>query len=85
MAYTMLTGVKCEEISETGVVITTKEGEKQTIEANTIVLAVGAKSNIELLKSIKDIVSEIHLIGDCVEPRRIIDAIGDGHRIGLAV
>jgi len=24
-------------------------------------------------------------VGDCVEPRRIIDAVSDGHRIGLAI
>ena len=50
---TMLTGAKCQEINEKFVVITTKEGKEQTIEADSVVLAVGAKPNIKLLKSLK--------------------------------
>jgi pyruvate/2-oxoglutarate dehydrogenase complex dihydrolipoamide dehydrogenase (E3) component len=82
---TMLTGAECQEISEKFVVVTTKDGQEQTIEADSVVLAVGAKPNIKLLKSIKDSVPEIHLVGDCVEPRRIINAVSDGHRIGLSI
>jgi 2,4-dienoyl-CoA reductase-like NADH-dependent reductase (Old Yellow Enzyme family)/thioredoxin reductase len=82
---TTLTGVKCEEISETGVVITDKEGKKQTIAADTTVFAVGAKSSDKLLKSTKDMVFEVYTVGDCVEPRRIKDAIADGYRVGLAI
>jgi NADH dehydrogenase FAD-containing subunit len=81
----MLTGAKCQEINEKFVIITTKEGKEQNIEADSVVLAVGAKADIKLLKSLKDLAPEIHLVGDCVEPRRIIDAVSDGHRIGLAI
>jgi pyruvate/2-oxoglutarate dehydrogenase complex dihydrolipoamide dehydrogenase (E3) component len=82
---TMLTGVKCQRIEGKRVFITNKEGLEQNIEANTVVIAVGAKSNNELYKYLKDVVPEIYLVGDCVEPRRILDAISDGHRIGLSV
>ena len=82
---TILTSVMCEEISEIGIIIATNDRKKQTIEANTVVLAIGAVPNSELLKSVSDLGIEIHSVGDCIEPRRIIDAISDGHRIGLAV
>jgi len=81
----MLTNVKCRQINEKGVILTSKDGTEQTIEADTVVLAVGAKPNIELFESLKEKVPEILLVGDCVEPRRIIDAISDGFRIGLIV
>ena len=45
----MLTGVSYEEITSEGLVITNKEGKKQTIPADTIVLAVGARPNTALL------------------------------------
>ena len=82
---TMLTGAKCQEINEKYVVVITKEGKEQTIEADSVVMAVGAKPDIKLLKSLKDLAPEIHLVGDCVEPRRIIDAVSDGHRVGLTI
>ena len=81
----MLTGATCQKITETGVVIINKEGEIQTIGADNIVLAIGAKPNNGLMKSIKELAPEIYMIGDCVKPRRILEAISDGHRIGLLI
>ena len=82
---TMFTGAKCQAINEKYVMVTAKDGKEQAIEANSVVLSVGAKPNIKLFKALKDLVPEIHLVGDCVEPRRIIDAVSDGHRIGLLI
>ncbi len=81
----MLAGVQHEEITEWGVVITNKEGQSQLIEAETIVLAIGARPNLALLNELKDRVSEVHLAGDCVEPRDIMGAIADGARVGRAL
>ena len=50
------------------------------IEADTIVLAAGARSNDELMHELKDRVKEIHCIGDAKEPRLIVDAIHEGFR-----
>jgi thioredoxin reductase len=67
------------------VTVNGKFGQNQIIQADTVILAVGAKSNNRLLKSAQALVPEIHVIGDCLEPRRIINAISDGHRVGLAI
>ena len=82
---TMLPEIKYNEITTEGLVVTTKEGESKTIEADTIVLAAGAIPNSELHKELKGKVPEIHLIGDCVEPRTIRDAIADGFRIARQI
>jgi 2,4-dienoyl-CoA reductase (NADPH2) len=82
---TMMTEVKYEEITDKGLTITTKEGERQTITADTIVPAIPLMPNTELLKSLEGKVPEIHAIGDCMEPRLIIDAIADGSRIAHAI
>ena len=81
----MMTEVRYEEITDKGLAITTKEGKRQTIEADTIVPALSLRPNVELLKTLEGKVPEIHLIGDCSEPRLIIDAIGDGSRITCAI
>jgi NADPH-dependent 2,4-dienoyl-CoA reductase/sulfur reductase-like enzyme len=82
---TMLTGVKYDAITERGLAITTSDGRKETIEADTIVLATGSKANRELLTGLKGMVSEIHLVGDCVEPRGIREAIDEGFRIACVL
>jgi len=82
---TLLREVRYDGISPEGVIITTKDGEKRTIEADTVVLAAGSVSDAALYKAIKDKVSEVYCIGDCVEPRTIRDAISEGFRTGQKI
>ncbi|HET6478259.1 MAG TPA: FAD-dependent oxidoreductase, partial [Dehalococcoidales bacterium] len=82
---TLLTGIKYHEITPSGLVVTTKEGEKKTIEADTIVLAAGSVSDSQLYEEIKGKVAEVHCVGDCVSPGKIRDAIADGYHIGLEI
>jgi len=82
---TMLSEVKYEEITDKGLVITGKEGKKQTIEADNILPALPLSVNAELFEAIAGKVPEIYQIGDCRDPQRIIHAIHDGSRIGCLV
>jgi 2,4-dienoyl-CoA reductase (NADPH2) len=76
-----INGVKSLEITDEGLVITTKEGEKQTLQADSIIPTSPLKPNTGLLKSLEGRAPEIYAIGDCQEPRMIVDAIADGWRI----
>jgi len=82
---TMLTGIKYEGITNRSLVITNKEGQRQNIEADTVVLATGAVQNTELATELKGQDIALHLIGDCVTPGKIIDAIRDGARVGREI
>jgi 2,4-dienoyl-CoA reductase (NADPH2) len=82
---TMMGGVQYVEITDKGLTIITKEGNRQTIEADTIVPAVPLAPNTGLLKSLERKVPETYAIGDCSEPRLIADAIADGSRIARAI
>lgn len=82
---TLLTGVKYGQITPQGLMLTTKEGEKRTIEADTIVLAAGSSPNRKLFDELVGKVSEIHLVGDCVEARKIRDAIAEGFRAACEI
>jgi len=66
-------------------VVTTKDDKRRVIVADTIVLAVGSIPDRELYQEIKGRVPEVYLAGDCLEPRKIRDAIGDGYRIALKI
>jgi len=81
----ILTQTKGEEISDKGLVVTDKNGQRQTIEADIIVLACGYIPNTDLLEELKRIVPEVHIIGDCIQPRTIMEAIADGSRIGRII
>jgi thioredoxin reductase len=78
---TRITEVKYEEITDKGLTVTTREGNKQTIEADTIVSVLPMKPNTALLRSLEGKVPEVHTIGDCKEPLLIVDAVADGYRI----
>jgi len=82
---TIFSGVKYEEITDKGITITTKEGEKKTLAADTIIPALSMVPDTELVERLKGTAPEIYQIGDCGNPALIIDAIADGSRIGRAI
>jgi 2,4-dienoyl-CoA reductase (NADPH2) len=82
---TMVPQVKYEEITDKGLVLVTKEGKRQTIEADTFVTAMPLQPGTELFKKLTGCAPEIYNIGDCKEPNMIIDAIADGSRIGHTI
>jgi len=81
----ILTETKCLEIRDNGITIADKYGKRSTLEADTVVLAVGLKSNDGLLEALKDKIHEVYAIGDCVEPRKVINAIWEGFRTARLV
>ncbi len=82
----VLSGVKeYVEITDKGLTIITREGEKQTIEADTIVPALPLLPDTELLKNLEGKVPEVYAVGDCKEPLLIVDAIAAGSRTARAI
>ena len=81
----LLPGIRYDEVIPGGLVFTTKEGNRKTIEADTIVLATGSTPDKELYDEIKSKGFKVCLAGDCVEPRTIREAIADGYRTGLEI
>jgi len=81
----VFTGVKEEEITDEGVAIVDKDGNRLYLETDDVVIAVGSETDKTLFESLKEKVPEIHLAGDCVEPRNIREAISDGYCIALGI
>lgn len=79
----MLASTRCTRITEKGVEVESK-GVRQIVGADTVVLAL-LTPNQELLHGAKSVATEVHPVGDCVEPRDLMNAIHDGARIGRAV
>ncbi|MFH1626437.1 MAG: FAD-dependent oxidoreductase, partial [Pseudomonadota bacterium] len=62
------------EINEKGVYIVFDE-RLVFLKADTVVMAVGVKSENQLVEALKGVVPEVHALGDCVRPRDLMDAI----------
>jgi pyruvate/2-oxoglutarate dehydrogenase complex dihydrolipoamide dehydrogenase (E3) component len=82
---TLINEVKFVEITDKGLTILTKEGQRQTIEADTITTALPLKPNTELLNDLKGKVPQIYAIGDCNKLGLIIHAVADGWKVANAI
>lgn len=85
----ILTGCQVTEVNQKNAKIRHENGDT-IIEADKIVLAVGLQSRVKLRDELlgyshKTIDAEIYAIGDCVKPRRVLDAIWGGFRIARMV
>jgi 2,4-dienoyl-CoA reductase (NADPH2) len=81
----VLTEVKCQEITRVGVLITKKDGRRQTIEADTVVFAEDIEPNPGLFQAIEGKMSPVYLAGDYREIGLIKGAIADGARTALSI
>jgi NADPH-dependent 2,4-dienoyl-CoA reductase/sulfur reductase-like enzyme len=84
LGVVMITNAKVEEITHDGVVYE-KGGEKQTVEADSVVLAVGSKPSASLMDVLKGNVSELYAIGNAREPCNVLEAIHEGSRLAREV
>jgi len=82
----VLLGNKIERIERDGVYLFDQETmEEKRLEADAIVLSLGAVPANELAGNLKNMAKRVFLVGDCSEPRKIIDAIYEGFRAGISV
>jgi 2-enoate reductase len=72
-----LTSAKLIKITGDGVVVKTNEREEE-IAGGSVVLALGLIPQSKLREGLRDVPFEIFAIGDCVKPRRILNAIWEG-------
>ncbi len=63
-------------------VIYEREGKKSSFPADSVVLAVGTFPRQELMEPFKRLCQETYLIGDCLEPRKALEAIHEGAQVG---
>jgi NADPH-dependent 2,4-dienoyl-CoA reductase/sulfur reductase-like enzyme len=81
----ILTGVKYEVIDDNGLTLTDNKGKRETIKAETVILAAGSRPNSELVKSLQGLATEFFTAGDCIEDRTMMEAITEGFEAGLRV
>jgi 2-enoate reductase len=78
---TGLTGCRLSEVVESGVRVTGSDGKESTIEADTVVMAVGMKSDTVLFESLKNGSYRTFKIGDCRQPKNVMNAVWDAYEV----
>jgi 2,4-dienoyl-CoA reductase (NADPH2) len=75
---------KLIEITEDAVTVDTEEG-RESIPADTVIIAVGSRSADNLMRETELERSKLFAIGDSKEPRNITDAIREGFDLALRI
>ena len=78
-------GLKLKEVTPKGIVVEDTKGHVENIEADTVILATGLKAKEDLYDQLLDKVAEVYKIGDCVEPRKFIDAVQEAYAIAKII
>lgn len=78
-------GSKLTEITKDEVIIEDSTGKRVGIKADLVVNASGFDPANDFFPKAKDMVKEVHLIGDAKIPRNIHDAVHEGYQIGLNI
>ena len=77
---TVLTGRRLEAITEDGITIIDRYGRRTDVPVDTVVIAAGFRPRRELIEALgADPALQVLEAGDCVQPRKIFDAIHEGH------
>jgi 2,4-dienoyl-CoA reductase (NADPH2) len=76
---------KVQEITEQGVKVVHEDGSEVFHPANTVALTLGFGENPDLADSLKGLVDELYVAGDCTYPSRMADATKAGYRASAAL
>ncbi len=85
MKIGLIPGVRFKEILPSGISVLDQNGKPLLIEADSIVLATGAQSDNGLAQALRGKVKHLVEAGDCVQPRRFLEAIHEGAEAALAI
>lgn len=78
------TDTMAKAVTEEGLTCETKDGEL-LLEADTILLAAGMKTDQEIVNSFYNTADRVFMIGDCVKPGRVLEAVTLGYNRAIDV
>ncbi|MBI2910229.1 MAG: FAD-dependent oxidoreductase [Chloroflexi bacterium] len=85
-SVTVLTRTEVVEVVEGGIIAVDKDsGEKGFIQGDAVVFAIGAVANRDVAEALEGKFAEVYLLGDCNEPRVIMEAVYEGARVARRV
>jgi 2-enoate reductase len=80
----VLTGAEVREVTASDVLVGTPQGEER-FSADLVVLCIGRQPVNDLVQAAQELVREVYVVGDCVAPRKIKDAIWEAFKVAISV
>jgi hypothetical protein len=81
----MKTATRVEAVKDGAVVVFGPDGKNYEIAADTLINALGSKPRTTVVDGLRGIAAETHVVGDCVAPRIIYDAIHESFDAAMAM
>jgi 2-enoate reductase len=78
---TIITRSRVQAITSEGILIAQNEGRENRIQADTVVLAMGMLPNTQIADQLDQKLDRVYRIGDCREPRNVMNAVWDAYEI----
>jgi hypothetical protein len=72
-------------VASNGIFVRENKKKRRLLEADSVILSTGFASNRDLHEGFKDDVRKPLSVGDCVEPRKIFDAVHEAALIANSV
>ena len=76
---------RLERIEEGRVLLSDRNGNRKEVGTDSVILALGLKPNQDLLEPLRKRYPEVQVIGDCLEPRKIYQAVHEGAFVGRTI
>lgn len=76
---TAVTGAVGKEVNDQGLVYTDQTGEAHMLPADAVLCAVGMRPCTEVMDELWNLVDEQYVIGDCVKPAQVTQAVSDAY------
>ena len=84
-AIEALTGAQVTEIREGGAVVRGKDGRERFVKASWVVVAIGLKPLTHVAHQLAAECADVRIVGDCLQPGRIRDAVVQGDLAGRLI
>ena len=82
---TVHTGLRGVEVTGEGLVCEDGAGQRVLVPGSTVICAVGQRANRDEAEALRDCAPWVRLIGDCVRPSNITNAVYQGYHAALDV
>jgi 2-enoate reductase len=79
------TNFSLSEIMDKGAVVIDNDSRRETLPADTIIIAVGLEPEQGIYRLLQGNLTNLHLIGDAREAKNIMNAIWDAYEVARAI
>lgn len=82
---TAVTGGTGRAVTDEGLIYTDREGQEHLLPADAVLCAVGMRARTGVMEELWNVVDEQYVIGDCVKPAQVTQAISDAYYLAKSL